>query len=56
LDKAISDALTRVIINPIVYDEISVFNDAVSDPFQKRRTVLGEAMSTNTFNNMFPTY
>ncbi len=36
----LTDSLNRVAINPIIYDQVAVFNDMTSYPMQRRKSEL----------------
>ena len=40
LQKNLTEALEKVIITPVIYDEISNFKDARAYPFEKRKNNL----------------
>ena len=47
----LAEARKKVIVTPVIYDEISNFKDAESYPFEKRKNTLMSNLNADPFSN-----
>ena len=48
INANITRALNKIILTPVIYDEVTHFKDAISYPFEKRKnTLIGNMIQNN---------